>query len=419
MESLMKPFSSKIFVIAVLLLAVVGSFLSGVYFGYENRPEVFKITSVFNKEAMASASTTADFAPFWRAWNLINEKYVSTATTSVATDQAKVWGAVEGLVNSLGDPYSVFLPPEEKTRFEQDIRGNFGGVGIELGKKDEVLTVIAALPGTPASKAGVLAGDKILKIGDTLTQNMTIEEAVRIIRGNPGTVVHLTLGRSDDKLLEVDLTRAIINIPTIETKLIAKGKPGTPNGVFVISLYNFNANSTRLFRDALNEFSKSGTQKLVLDLRGNPGGYLDAAVDMASWFLPKGKVVVREHYGPAQPEKIYRSSGYDVFTDKLQMLILVDKGSASASEILAGALREHGVAKLVGEQTYGKGSVQELIPVTKDTSVKLTIARWLTPNGLSISDGGLKPDVSVQLTEKDIEAKRDPQLDKAVELLGK
>jgi carboxyl-terminal processing protease len=412
--------SKRITALLILLGAVLGSFVVGVYFGYTNRPEVMKITSVLNTDTQTLASSTADFAPFWRAWNLINEKYVATGTsTSPVTDQDKVWGATMGLVDSLGDPYSVFLPPEDRKLFEEDIRGNFGGVGIELGKKDSVLTVISALPGTPADKAGVLPGDTILKINDDITQGMSIEDAVRLIRGKPGTTVTLTFGRGDEKLIARTLTRAIINVPTIETKLVSKGSPGLPSGVFVISLYNFNANSAKLFRDALEAFSKSGTDRLILDLRGNPGGYLDAAVDMASWFLPKGTVVVRESYGADREEKVYRSTGYDVFSDQLKMIILVDKGSASASEILAGALAEHGVARLVGEQTYGKGSVQELIPVTKDTSIKLTIARWLTPKGVSISAAGLKPAVVVSRSEKDIEANRDPALDKAIELLKK
>ncbi len=204
--------------------------------------------------------------------------------------------------------------------------------------------------------------------------------------------------------------RDIINIPTINTREL-------PGGIFVIELYSFSAQSPNLFRGALREFMLSKSDKLILDLRNNPGGYLEAAIDMASWFLPSNKVVVREDFGTSQKERVYRSKGYDVFNENLKFVILIDGGSASASEILAGALAEHNRAILVGTKTFGKGSVQELVDITKETSLKITIARWLTPNGQSISDGGVTPHHIVEYTAADREAGRDPQLDKAVEVL--
>jgi carboxyl-terminal processing protease len=190
-----------------------------------------------------------------------------------------------------------------------------------------------------------------------------------------------------------------------------------PGGVFKIDLYSFSLNSPNLFRGALREFITSGADKLILDLRGNPGGYLEASIDMASWFLPSSKVVVREDFGGRREERVYRSRGYDIFTDDLKFVILVDKGSASASEILAGALQEHGKAQIVGEKTFGKGSVQELVDITSETSLKLTVARWLTPNGNSISETGVEPDFAVERTAEDRSAGRDPQLNKALEVL--
>jgi carboxyl-terminal processing protease len=238
-----------------------------------------------------------------------------------------------------------------------------------------------------------------------------VEEAIKLIRGKRGTTVRLTIARADSKnLLEIPVVRDVIQIPNIETST-------KPNGVFVISLRTFTANSPDQFRKALKDFVLSNRDKLVLDLRGNPGGYLEAAVDMASWFLPEGKVIVREDFGPKQEEVLYRSKGYNIFTNKLSFVVLVDAGSASAAEILSGALQEHGVAKLVGTNTFGKGSVQELVPITEDTNLKVTIARWLTPNGKSISDGGVKPDVEVKLTEDDIKNKNDTQMNKALEML--
>lgn len=355
-----------------------------------------------------------DFSPFWQAWHLVDKYYVNGNATSTETNlsvgnEERVWGAISGMINSLGDPYTVFLPPTDKKKFEEDIAGNFGGVGMEIGIKDNVLVVVAPLADTPAKQAGIMAGDKIIKINDEPTVNMSTEEAVAKIRGQQGTQVKLTINR-DGEELDFLIIRAIINIPTLETELRS-------DGIFVINLYNFSAPAPNLFRQALREFSLSGSDKLILDLRGNPGGYLEASIDIASWFLPAGKVVLRETRKVNGAEKTYRSYGYDVFSDNLKLVILIDRGSASASEILAGALSEHGIATLIGETTFGKGSVQELIPLTEDTSLKVTIARWLTPSGHTISQNGLKPDIQVSITKEDIEARRDPQLEKAVEYL--
>ncbi|MEK7186721.1 MAG: S41 family peptidase [Patescibacteria group bacterium] len=355
-----------------------------------------------------------DFSPFWKAWNAINEKYVpASSTASVVNDQEKIWGAIEGLASSLDDPYTVFFPPIESALFESDIRGNFEGVGMEILAQDGALTVISPLKGSPAERAGILAGDRIIKVDDKETSGLTTEDAVQIIRGPRGTNVSLTISRVGKKgPFEISVTREVINIPTIDTAVL-------PGGIFKIELYSFTAQSPNLFRMALREFIESDTDKLILDLRGNPGGYLEAAIDMASWFLPSGKVVVRESFGDEREEKVYRSKGYDIFNDNLKFVILVDEGSASASEILAGALEEHGRATLVGEKTFGKGSVQELVSITNDTSLKITIARWLTPNGVSISNQGITPEILVERTAKDKEADRDPQLEKAIEIIRK
>ncbi len=406
-------------VIFVGLLLAAGVFSSGVYIGYENRPEVQKVISAVNKEPAPQLSgDEADFAPFWKTWNLIDEKFAPTRDASGTsteyvkkTNQERVWGATEGLVNSLGDPYSIFLPPQDAEIFEENINGNFGGVGIEIGMRDNTLTVIAPLKNTPASRAGILSGDKILAIDGIPTVEMSVEEAVQIIRGEVGTDVALTLSRDGSKeSFEVVVTRAVINIPTIDTKL-------RTDDVFVIELYNFSASSPNLFREALREFVRAGTDKLIIDLRGNPGGYLEAAVDMASWFLPAGKIIVTEDFGGNQDPIVYRSKGYDVFNENLKLVILVDQGSASASEIFAGALSEHGTATLVGAKTFGKGSVQELIKVTPETSLKITVAHWLTPEGHSFSKNGLEPDIAIPFTAEDKEKGMDPQIEKAAEVL--
>ncbi|MBX4216086.1 S41 family peptidase [Candidatus Parcubacteria bacterium] len=406
----MLAFKRRKIVVGVALVFVIGvSFGLGYYAGHAF-PDIDKVTSLYNKEPAAVIAPGTDFSPFWKAWNVLNEKFITFKSTT--TDQEKVWGAIQGLAASFGDPYTVFFPPEEAKSFEASISGEFTGVGMEIGIRDKTLTVIAPLKDTPAARAGIKAGDKILKIDGTPTAEMTVEKAVSLIRGPKGTSVALSLfreGRTEP--LDVKVTRDTIAIPTIDTEK-------REDGIFVIKLYSFSANSPSLFRTALEEFAASGSDKLILDLRNNPGGYLEAAVDMASWFLPAGKTVVIEESKEKGEDKVFRSKGYNIFSDKLKMVILVNQGSASASEILAGALSEHGIAKLVGERTFGKGSVQELVEITPDTSLKVTVARWLTPKGISISEGGLKPDVEVAAA-KESGTTRDPQLDKAVQILLK
>ena len=403
----MNDYRRNVFLAICAVILVIISFNVGKSVG--GREAVVNTINLENRETDKPQSV--DFSPFWKTWQIINEKYVPATTTGEISDEAKVWGAIQGLAASLKDPYTVFLPPVENEIFEADVRGNFEGVGIEIAQKDGILTVIAPLKGTPAFKAGIQSGDKIIKISGKDTYNLTIDEAITLIRGKRGTPVTFSIIRNGAKEpVEITVLRDTINIPTIDTER-------RTDGVFVISLYNFSASSPELFRGALRKFIDARTDKLIIDLRGNPGGYLEAAINMASWFLPPGKVVVREDFGDKKPEVTHRSLGYDIFTEKLKLVILVDYGSASASEILAGALQEHGRAKIMGDKTFGKGSVQELVSVTPSTSLKVTIARWLTPNGISISDGGITPDVLVKNTKEDIEKEIDAQKEKAVETL--
>lgn len=383
----------------------VAVFVGGVHLGYNNRPEAQKVIGITNREAPVLFSEV-DFELFWKVWNLVESKYVANGELD---RQEMFLGAVAGLVDSLGDPYSVFFPPKEAEIFESSVRGNFEGVGMEIGKRDGVLTVIAPLKGTPAERGGIRAGDQILKINDMSTADITVDEAVNLIRGERGTFVKFYIFREgEEEPIEIEVARDVIEIPVLETEQ----KEG---GIFVISFYNFSARSAETFREALREMIRSGSTKMIIDLRGNPGGYLEAAVDISSWFLPMGEIVAREEFGSGE-EHLYRSRGYDIF-ENLPLVILIDRGSASASEIMAGALNEHGIATLVGEKTYGKGSVQELVDLDGGSSLKITIAKWLTPNGRSISEEGLDPDVEVEYTKEDFDAGRDPQMDKAMEIL--
>lgn len=390
---------ASLFIIAVLFFGV----------GYLSGKEKQKSMPPTDISGTDTSTENIDFSSFWKVWRLIDEK--SPEANKITAEQ-RMYGAISGLAQSLKDPYTQFFPPEENKQFNEIISGEFSGVGMEVGIKDKILTVISPLKNTPAFNAGVRPGDKILKIDEQTTENLSVDEAIKKIRGPVGTNVKITIFRQSEKTPRViNLTRQIISIPTIDTK-------NREDGIFVISLYNFSANSSKLFRDALREFILSGKTKLIIDLRGNPGGYLDSAVDISSWFLPMTDVVVSEDFGSKQNKEVYYSRGYNIFNDKLKLAILIDQGSASASEIVTGALMEHGKAIVVGEKSFGKGSVQEVVPVTANTSLKITIAKWLTPNGISISEHGITPQYEVSRTEKDIEKGTDPQLEKAIELLN-
>jgi len=350
-----------------------------------------------------------DFGPFWETWHILNTKFVhSTATTTqVVEDQAKVWGAIQGLAASYDDPYTVFFPPEDKKLFDDEIGGEFSGAGIEIGIRDGFLTVVSPLPDTPAFKAGIKAKDIIFKIDGKDSGTINPTSAAKLIRGKKGTPVVLSVlreGSSDP--IDITIIRDIITIPTITSE--------TKDGVFIIKLFSFNAPSSDLFQKELQTFTKSGLDKLIIDLRGNPGGFLQASVNMASWFIPEGEVVVTETFENKRPDRIHLSQGPGLFGDNTKIVVLTDGGSASASEILAGALRDYNKALLVGENTFGKGSVQELIDITPDTSLKVTIAKWLLPLGDHISIEGIEPDV---LIEQDFETEVDEQLQKAIGLL--
>lgn len=389
--------------LSVILLA--GFFLGGVYFGYDRRPFIERISGVSN---MQDPEVLVDFEPFWKAWKLIDEEYADAKDIS---SNDRLDGAIKGLVSSLGDPYSVYFPSNESKDFQNTIKGNFEGIGMEVGMKNKVLTIIAPLKGTPADKAGLRSGDMILKINDVSTSDMSVDKAVSIIRGPKGTPVKLAVYREGDKKpREISVIREVINIPTLDENK-------RDDGTYVISLYNFSENSALLFAGALEKFVKSGSQNLIIDLRGNPGGYLEASVNIASMFLPEGDIVVSENSGKAgEKPTIYRSKGFGIVDpNKVKIVILVDEGSASASEILAGALREHGVATLIGETTYGKGSVQVVEKLTDETLIKLTIAKWYTPKGVSISKKGIHPDIEVTISDKDLDSKKDLVLERAVE----
>jgi carboxyl-terminal processing protease len=358
----------------------------------------------------ATVNPEVDLTNFWKAWNALEENYVIThASSTLPSHKDLIYGAIQGLASAYDDPYTVFLPPEESEAFAESISGSFAGVGMEIDVKDDVLTVITPLKGTPADRAGIEAGDQVVAIDKKPTDGLTVEEAVRRIRGPLGTTVELSILRNG-KALTVPIVRATIQVPQTEDGL------DKDSGVYHIALYEFTASSVNLFNQALSRFKASGSNKLVIDLRSNPGGYLDVAVNITSHFLPKGATVVIEDFGDKKEKRTHKSLGYNDLPRGTKVVVLIDGGSASASEIVAGALQDAKVATIIGTKSFGKGSVQQLIPLDGG-SLKVTIARWVTPAGHWIMGNGITPDIVVPVTPKDLEAKKDPQMARAVQFL--
>ncbi len=399
----------KLGIIGGVTFVIAVSFFAGLFVDATRLSVASKDT---NLNIVDTEHQNINMNAFWKAWDVLNTKYISSATTT--PDEQKIHGAIKGLADSLGDPYTTFFDAEENKNFQTDLSGTLEGIGAVLNLKDGALTVVSVIKDSPALKAGIKEGDRIIKIDDTSTNGIDINKAVLLVRGKKGTTVNLDIQRGENKnILNFKIKRDTITTPVIETKKYTKEK------VFSINIGSFTSNSPELFRGALREFVDSGYSKLIIDLRNNTGGYLEAAVDMTSWFVPTGKVIVTEDFGKNRSPVIYRSKGYNLFNSNMKVTILVNENTASASEIFAGALRDYGRATLVGEKTYGKGSVQELVPITEDTMLKVTIARWLTPKGTSLANNGLNPDHEVIPTADDIKNKIDVQLNKALEIASK
>jgi carboxyl-terminal processing protease len=346
-----------------------------------------------------------DLSLFWQTWRVLEEKFVKQEELE---PQKMIYGAIKGMVASLGDPYTVFLNPEDAKKFLEDVSGSFEGVGMEIGIRKGQLQIVAPLEGTPAQEAGLRAGDKIMKIDDASTADITVDQAVSLIRGPKGTEVRLTILRDEwDKTKEFKLVRAVINIPSLKLEI----KEGN---IAYLRLYGFTEKARSDFAGAVFQILNSPAKKIILDLRNNPGGYLEVAQDIAGWFLERGQLVAIENFGGSQKE--YKAQGTaELLTYPL--LVLVDQGSASGAEILAAALRDNRGVKLLGEKTFGKGSVQQIEQLKGGSSLKVTVATWLSPKGELINDKGLQPDIEIKMTDDDYEADRDPQLLKALEIM--
>ncbi|MDX9893276.1 MAG: S41 family peptidase [Patescibacteria group bacterium] len=375
---------------------------------------------VLNEEKIPEyLSQDVDFQQFWQTWDYIKSNYVK----SDIADTQLFYGALAGLVASLGDPYSVFFNPEISQEFEQELSGSFEGIGAEIGIKHDQLTIIAPLKDTPAYRAGLKAGDKILAIDGYDTRGIATDYAVSIIRGKKGTSVTLTImSENDEGPREVSIVRDTIEIDSvIATSKDSEGHNEGDQGfsmkdgrIAYIELRWFNENTLADWNKTIQAVLAQNPNGIILDLRNNPGGFLSTAIDIAGEWVD-GKDVVLEklrsgvttaHHSNRQPRLV------DIPT-----VVLVNGGSASGSEIVAGALQDYRVATIVGETTFGKGSVQDLKQFSDGSSVKLTIAEWLTPLGRSINEQGIAPDIEIELTKEDYDNDHDPQLAKALEIL--
>lgn len=346
----------------------------------------------------------ADFSSLNSIYGLMQRNFDGTVNDQKALDGAKA-----GLVASGGDPYTVYMTADEAKNLSNELTGKFSGIGAEIGIKNNILTIIAPIDDTPAARAGLRAQDLIAKINNEDTTGMSVDTAVSKIRGTKGTQVTLKIVRAGEDPKDITITRDDITVPSVKWS-VKNGNVG------YIDVSRFGPDTASLVDQAATELKAKGATKIILDLRNDPGGYLDAGVAVASEFLPTGKLVVEERTGGKSTNKLNAADGGKLLG--LPTVVLINGGSASASEIVAGALHDNGVAKLLGETSFGKGSVQEIKDLPDGAQLKVTVAHWYTPGGVNINKAGIKPDVETKLTTADFNAGSDPQLDAALKLLA-
>lgn len=383
--------------------------------------QTIKSGTIKNTDKMPDfLSQDVDFRQFWNVWEYVKDNYVD----SDIPETQLFYGAISGILNSLGDPYSVYLDPEISDRFEQELSGSFEGIGAEIGIRDNRLTIIAPLPGTPAQRSGLRAGDIVLEIDEYDTTGIALDYAVSIIRGPKGEEVILTIFREgDDAPQDISITRDTIEIDSVRfSRRSAESINGEGEEEFTleegdiayIELLYFNENTLADWNKTVQKLLTLNPKGIVLDMRNNPGGFLSTAIEVAGEWI-NGKVVVSERLRNGL--ELAHTANRQARLEGIPTVVLVNQGSASGSEIVAGALQDYGVATILGQTTFGKGSVQDLRKFKDGSSVKLTIAEWLTPNGRNINDEGIVPDIEVERTQEDFENDLDPQLDKAFEIL--
>jgi carboxyl-terminal processing protease len=391
----------RLTVIALLVALVTGvAFLAGFAARASFAPE-----SATAAVAPAHSEEQEVFRTFWEAWHILERDFYG----DLPDDQQMTYSAIRGVINDLDDKYTAFLEPQMASVVREDMKGAFEGIGAVVNMNDDdQLEIVRTFEGKPARQAGLQPGDIVLAVGDTVIERMSIFEAVALIRGPAGSVARLTIKRQDvEKPFVVEVVRQRIEIPVVESRML-------DNDIAYLMLAEFNAQATSKLKVELRSLLTEEPAGLILDLRDNPGGYLNVAVEIGSQFVSEGVILVEELKGGQ--DKDYPAQSGGLATD-IPLVVLVNGNTASASEIVAGAIQDADRGILIGEQTLGKGSVQLSHYLSDGSELRVTFARWFTPNGRAIHEEGLAPDIQVGITEEDIEAERDPQLQRAIEYL--
>lgn len=413
-EPIKKPLFALKYVRNILIVVFGATFIfaSGYYLGLRKfYVDTYGYPKVHIDRTLPQAQKDLDFSLFWKVWDMLDQKYYDKSKLVPAK---MVYGAIKGMVSSLGDPYTIFLPPVENKIVTEDLQGSFDGVGIQIGYRKDWLTVIAPVPNSPAAKKGVQSGDIIYGIRDPgknievkNTQGLSLQEAVSMIRGDKGTSVFLTLVREGvDKPFEVELVRDTLDVPSVVVDYV-----GPEKKIAHITLSKFSADTETEWNKAVSEILTKDFSGIILDLRNDPGGYMKGAIDVGSDFIDQGKVVVIEQTATTKTDYKVEAMGR---LKNRKLVVLINGGSASASEILSGALRDNNHTPLVGDTSFGKGTIQEPEEIDNGVGLHITIAKWLTPNGTWVNEKGLKPDYEVS---DDPNTSADEQLDKAISVL--
>jgi carboxyl-terminal processing protease len=384
--------NSKILIGAIIFI----SFLFGWAFGHLD----FQRQSVGFSPTNPNRKGSANFDVFWQAWDKINQGYDGQIDY-----QKLIYGAIDGMVKAVGDPYTAFFTPDQTQQFDSELNGSVSGIGAEVGSKDDRIIVISPIENSPAQKAGLKPQDVILQIDGTDTKGMDLNTAVSKIRGNAGSQVKLKIQRGESTF-DLTITRENVQVNSVKWE-VKEGDIG------YIVINRFDSNTSNLVSNAADELKSKNVKGIILDLRNNPGGYLDAAVNVGSQFIKSGTIVTEKKTDNSNKEE-YTASGNGKLTD-IPMVVLVNGGSASAAEIVSGAIQDHNRGQLIGEKTFGKGSVQSVENLGGGATLHVTIAHWYTPNGKNINKEGLTPNIEVKLSDQDVTAGKDPQLDRAVQ----
>lgn len=403
--------NKKLFTVFAVVILIAASFIFGLYFGRtdyiansNNSENNQKLESKYSDK-----TKDVDFDLFWDVWNIVEKDFIKDKDY-----QKMLYGSINGMLSSLEDPYTSFMNPEVSKEFQEEIEGTFDGIGAEIGIKNDQLTIIAPLQSSPAEKAGLKARDAIIKIDDEDTVNMTLIEAVSKIRGDKGSIVKLTIYRDEFKEpKEIEITRDKIEVDSVNYEII---KQDDKKYVHLEILY-FGEDTARDFKDIVTEILSQSVDGIIVDVRNNTGGYLESSIQVSSEFLSSGEIVVYESFANGDKNEFRAKNGFRL--QNIPIVVLVNEGTASASEILAGALRDNRGISLIGMKTFGKGSVQELKKFKDGSSLRVSIAEWLTPSQKNINGEGLMPDIEVELSDEDYSNDKDPQIDKALEEIHK